>query len=197
MSADREGRLARWARLKTESRVPGAADQAMPAQVFPDEPRADTMLAVAVVPADLDAGPDAEAAAVVADLPDVETLDAASDYTPFLNDKVPAHLARAALRKLWRSDPVLANLDGLNDYDEDFSVVQTISAALDTSYRVGRGQVGPEPEPEDGEPDGGESAPETGSHAPERLARGAEATPADGESPVAPEDDGDGEAATA
>jgi hypothetical protein len=60
---------------------------------------------------------------VVANLPDIETLDKDSDYTGFLRDGVPEELKRMALRKLWLSDPVLANLDGLNDYDEDFGAI--------------------------------------------------------------------------
>jgi hypothetical protein len=37
-----------------------------------------------------------------------------------MREGVPEALRNRALRKLWLSDPVLANLDGLNDYDEDF-----------------------------------------------------------------------------
>jgi len=73
------------------------------------------------------------------DLPDVETLDADSDFTAFLGDNVPRDVAKMALRKLWRSDPVLANLDGLNDYDEDFSKVGMVTEVVKTAYRVGKG----------------------------------------------------------
>ena len=52
---------------------------------------------------------------------------------------VPEALKRAALRKLWGSDPVLANLDGLNDYGEDFNVIDTPITLAQTSYRVGKG----------------------------------------------------------
>jgi len=52
---------------------------------------------------------------------DIETLEYDSDFTVFMSDKVPQTLKRMALRKLWRSNPILANVDGLNDYDEDFS----------------------------------------------------------------------------
>ena len=55
-----------------------------------------------------------------AKLPPIETLDSKSDFTPFLKKGVSHLLKRAALRKLWKTDPILANLDGLNDYDEDF-----------------------------------------------------------------------------
>lgn len=57
------------------------------------------------------------------DLPDVDSLDKDSDYTGFLREGVPEALRNKALRKLWLSDPVLANLDGLNDYDEDFTLL--------------------------------------------------------------------------
>ncbi len=51
----------------------------------------------------------------------IEELEYGSDFTPFMDAKVPKALKRMALRKLWRSNPILANIDGLNDYDEDFS----------------------------------------------------------------------------
>jgi hypothetical protein len=38
-----------------------------------------------------------------------------------MKQAVPEELRRLALRKLWRSDPVLANVDGLNDYDLDYT----------------------------------------------------------------------------
>jgi len=75
------------------------------------------------------------------DLPDVETLNADSDYTGFLGENVPADVAKMALRKLWRSDPVLANVDGLNDYDEDFSKVGMVSEVVKTAYRIGKGYL--------------------------------------------------------
>jgi len=74
-----------------------------------------------------------------ADLPDIETLDAESDFTSFLQAGVPEQLKRAALQKLWRSSPDLAVLDGLNDYDEDFSLVEGIVKAVTSAYRPGKG----------------------------------------------------------
>ena len=72
-------------------------------------------------------------------LPSIDELNFESDYTVFLNSKVPETLRRAALRKLWTSDPVLANLDGLNDYDEDYNLVDTTITAAQSAYKVGRG----------------------------------------------------------
>lgn len=53
-------------------------------------------------------------------LPDIETLDKDSDFTPFLDARVPEELQRQALRKLWTSDPTFSELDGLNDYDPGY-----------------------------------------------------------------------------
>ena len=73
------------------------------------------------------------------DLPDVEELGAESDYRPFLQRTVTPALRRLALRRLWRSDPVFANLDGLNDYDEDFaSLHKTGTEAIAAAVRAGR-----------------------------------------------------------
>jgi len=103
-----------------------------------------------------------EAAAVVAELPPIESLTKDSDFTPFLADKVPEFIRRRALSVLWRSDPVLANLDGLNDYDENFRIIDTlIDAAKDTIYRVGKGHNKDDEPDEDEAVAAGESEAET------------------------------------
>ncbi len=77
-------------------------------------------------------------------LPKIEELDKDSDYTPFMNNAIPEVLKRAAMRKLWLSDPILANVDGLNDYDDDFNVIDRVIKAIDTNYRVGKGMLSQE-----------------------------------------------------
>jgi hypothetical protein len=79
-------------------------------------------------------------------LPPVDELTAESDYTPFLAREVPAELRRTALRKLWRSDPVLANLDGLNDYDDDVAKLG-VGKLVRTAYRIGKRLVAQAEEP--------------------------------------------------
>jgi hypothetical protein len=50
---------------------------------------------------------------------------------------VPEELKNLALKKLWLSDPVLANVDGLNDYDDDFNVIdKVIEIASDVLDKV-------------------------------------------------------------
>ncbi|SDU05362.1 DUF3306 domain-containing protein [Stappia sp. ES.058] len=70
---------------------------------------------------------------------DLETLAFDSDYSVFLKEGVSKQLKNTALRKLWRSNPVLACVDGLNDYDEDFRTVETLVEGLKTSWQVGNG----------------------------------------------------------
>ncbi len=77
---------------------------------------------------------------IIQALPPIESLNADSDFTPFLDRAVPAELRRMALRKLWLSDPVFANLDGLNDYDDDFRTLG-VGKLVRTAYEVGKGMV--------------------------------------------------------
>lgn len=80
---------------------------------------------------------------------DVEKLTADSDFTAFLKEHVPEHIKRLALRKLWASDPVFSILDGLNEYDDDYTKVQLITQAA-TSYKIGRGYQPEKPVEEEG-----------------------------------------------
>jgi len=130
-----EGRLSRWARLKTQAKAGQDIDalEEAPAEGEVPAPTADEA---------------EESDFVLEDLPNIETLDKDSDFTPFLNINVPDHLRRMALRKLWVSDPVLANLDGLNDYDEDYSSLGMIAEKVTSVFQPGKGMPDPEPEPE-------------------------------------------------
>lgn len=126
MATREEGRLSRWSRLKRQDRErPAAEAERAPgvSVVATDvERESGDLLADAEVSATAAAAvaPDDGAAAVAPeDLPDIDSLDRDSDFAPFMRRGVPEHLQRLALRKLWTSDPVLANLDGLNDYDPD------------------------------------------------------------------------------
>ncbi len=79
-------------------------------------------------------------------LPDPETLGAGSDFKQFMAPDVPKQLRSLALRRLWRSNPVLANVDGLVDYGEDFTDAARVVANMQTAYQVGRGYRRDEPE---------------------------------------------------
>lgn len=121
MTDDDPAFLARWSRRKRATAEPAPPEPAPPEDA---------------------AGRAGDRAPPVA-LPDVASLGKDSDYTAFLREGVPRGLRRAALRKLWRSDPALANLDGLNDYDEDFTqtFAEVVTRTVKTAYRVGKGLI--------------------------------------------------------
>lgn len=72
-------------------------------------------------------------------LPDPETLEAGDDFAAFMSKTVPNRLRNRALRKLWLSDPMLANLDALVDYGEDFTINPLDTEVIQTTYQVGKG----------------------------------------------------------
>ncbi|WP_102107041.1 DUF3306 domain-containing protein [Oceaniglobus roseus] len=76
------------------------------------------------------------------DLPDPDTLKMGDDFSRFLGKAVPLHIRNRALRRLWRSNPVLACLDGLNDYDGDYLTGSTGNGPIRTAYQVGKGMLG-------------------------------------------------------
>lgn len=75
------------------------------------------------------------------DLPDPDTLNAGDDFSAFLKQAVPERLRRRALRRLWLSNPTLANLDNLVDYGEDYTDAATVVENLSTTYQVGKGML--------------------------------------------------------
>jgi len=123
---DAKAFLARWSRLKREARAPkppaaaAPPPEAAPAQEAPP----------------LETPP--------AELPPLESLTAESDFSVFMRPGVAQSVRNAALQKLWRSDPVFANLDGLLEYGEDYAAAFKSEAVVDTVYRVLLGMPDPE-----------------------------------------------------
>jgi lysozyme family protein len=74
-------------------------------------------------------------------LPDPDTLQPGDDFRAFMAKAVPDRLRRRALRRLWLSNPALANLDGLIDYGEDFTDSATVIENMQTAYQVGKGMT--------------------------------------------------------
>ena len=56
-----------------------------------------------------------------ASLPPIETIVAGSDISAFLAAGVPADLTRAALRRVWSSDPMIRDFVGLSENSWDFN----------------------------------------------------------------------------
>ncbi|SLN40552.1 hypothetical protein PEL8287_02002 [Roseovarius litorisediminis] len=72
-------------------------------------------------------------------LPDPDSLQPGDDFKAFMAKAVPDRLRRRALRRLWLSNPALANLDGLLDYGEDFTDSAKVIENMQTAYQVGKG----------------------------------------------------------
>lgn len=144
MSEDRiEGFLGRWSRLKRAER----SDEAARATDEPSEQAANAALEgdARAAAADRVSGEAGEAAPEqpAKDFSgfDFEKLGYESDYEQFMGAGVPDDVRNTALRKLWRSNPILANIDGLDDYCEDYTDAAMClpKGTMKTAYRFGRG----------------------------------------------------------
>ena len=131
---DGEGFVARWSRRKIEEKEPS---KDLNSEVSKLEPG--TALETQ---SSQDVGDEGETN--VDDLPDIKTLNESSDYTPFMKDGVPEKLKRLALRKLWKSNPAFGFIDGLDDYDEDYSAIGIVAQEIFTNYKPGKGMVDPD-----------------------------------------------------
>ena len=123
--------LSRWARLKNESRT---------------EQPPTPVSAPAPVPLASDQTPEPEvqdeagAAPPVPDLPPVESLTKDSDFSAFLGTEVPDDLRRAALSRLWASDPLFTRPEVFDLHMEDYNA-HPVGEAVKTAWKVGKGIV--------------------------------------------------------
>lgn len=74
-------------------------------------------------------------------LPDPDDMKMGDDFSAFMKGAVPERLRKRALRKLWLSNPVLANVDNLVDYGEDFAAEAKLGGVVKTAYQVGKGML--------------------------------------------------------
>jgi hypothetical protein len=90
----------------------------------------------------------AEEAAYVETLPPLDELTPDSDFTGFMDKRVPDFLRRQALRRLWLSDPAFSLIDGMHEYGEDYSMMAQLAAGA-TAYRPDQGGYGWRDKPKD------------------------------------------------
>lgn len=125
-----ESRLQRWSRKKTETRR--EPEPPTPPVREPELSPEEQDLAIN------EALPEHEVLEKYS-LPDPDNIELGTDITGFMRKEIPELLRRRALRSLWKSNPVLAVLDGLNDYDEDFTDAASAGNIVKTLYKVGQG----------------------------------------------------------
>lgn len=174
MSADDENVLGRWSRLK-RTRAKGESVEEAPVQVArrgaagpvagTPQAAAEETTTLATTAEGAAADDDvreltAEEAAYVETLPPLDELTPDSDFTGFMDKRVPDFLRRQALRKLWLSDPAFSLIDGMHEYGEDYSMMAQLAAGA-SAYRPNEGGYGWRDKPkepeieeavEDGEP---------------------------------------------
>ena len=116
-----------WARRRAGVAAEAKAEQdAVEAKVLAEEHAALEELSEAEMLAELD-------------LPDPDTMVQGDDFSVFMAKAVPDQIRRRALRTLWRSNPVLANVDMLVDYGEDFTDARWQSRISRPLIRLARG----------------------------------------------------------
>ena len=95
MSGD-EQFLARWSRRKHEAKAGHA-------ELAPDE-AAEAQRSASPDPAAEPVSSEMELSDLPADLPAIESIDAATDITAFLRKGIPQELSREALRRAWSTE---------------------------------------------------------------------------------------------
>ena len=125
--------LSRWSRLKSEPDDASAVVESVEAQDENEEKQG-------VAEISDDDLSDTELLEKYA-LPDPDTMKSGDNFSVFMKEAVPDRLRRRALRVLWGSNPILANLDELVDYGEDFTDAATVVANMQTIYKVGKGSA--------------------------------------------------------
>ena len=116
-----QGFLNRWSQRKRDSSAEDdlqSDDQQLPAQTSAPEESDEASQQVLT-----DAG-----------MPDIETLDGESDYSPFLSEGVSKELRNLALKKLFFSGK-FAIRDGLDDYDDDFTYFEPLGDTVTSDMK--------------------------------------------------------------
>ena len=75
----------------------------------------------------------------ILELPGPETLTLGDTVEKFMDGRVPERIRARALRAFWKTNPVLANLDGLDEYWDDYTDAAMIVEDMQTLYQVGKG----------------------------------------------------------
>lgn len=126
---NKEGVLSRWSKRKRE--LADAPEEKTAAVASQEEQDAE------LEARELELAANREAAEEI----DLDTIDEDSDLSLFMKEGVPEALKKAALAKLWRSNPVFANIDGLVDYDDNFADPNLIMKTFTSAYQVGKGYL--------------------------------------------------------
>lgn len=116
---EEDGFLSRWSRRKRA--LERGEELAEPAPPEPEAPLPQEVAQAQEVACAVEPPAPAQPEFDPASLPPIETLEASSDFTPFLKAGVPSALRHAALRRAWTADPLIRDYMGSLDYGWDFN----------------------------------------------------------------------------
>ena len=121
-----KGFLSRWSdrKLKNETDVPSAAEADVNEETLGED--------------EFEGKSDDEILSIL-ELPDPEKLKLGDTVEKFMDGRVPERIRARALRAFWKTNPVLANIDGLDEYCDDYTDAATVIENLQTIYEVGKG----------------------------------------------------------
>ncbi|MEE2821273.1 MAG: DUF3306 domain-containing protein [Pseudomonadota bacterium] len=75
----------------------------------------------------------------ILELPEPDTLKLGDTVEKFMDNRVPERIRARALRAFWKTNPLLANIDGLDEYCDDYTDAAMVVENLQTIYQVGKG----------------------------------------------------------
>ena len=75
----------------------------------------------------------------ILELPEPNTLKLGDTVEKFMDNRVPERIRARALRAFWKTNPLLANIDGLDEYCDDYTDAAMVVENLQTIYQVGKG----------------------------------------------------------
>ena len=75
----------------------------------------------------------------ILELPEPDTLKLGDTVEKFMDNRVPERIRARALRAFWKTNPLLANIDGLDEYCDDYTDAAMVVENLQTIYEVGKG----------------------------------------------------------
>lgn len=114
-----DGFLNRWSRLKSESK-----DRPAPPPAAPEAAAAPVETVTEIPP----------------ELPPIDSLTKESNFSAFLQAGVPEDLRRAALSKLWSSDPMFTQPEVFDLHMEDYNA-HPLGEVVKTAWKLGKGVV--------------------------------------------------------
>ena len=134
--SDDDGLLGRWAKRKAAVREEQEAEVAAlaeptdePAELPEPETEEEALEQLSEADPEL-----AEQLSAI----DIDKLTFEDDFTVFMQKRVPQIIRRRALSKLWLSHPILANLDGMNEYDEDYTQAADAAEMVRKAFEAAR-----------------------------------------------------------